>query len=58
MLKTFQIMLELLINFNIRNWEDFALTRPNCLIQLGINLLLIEIKYLGAVDLCLNFERK
>ena len=51
-------MLELLINFNIRNWEDFALTRPNCLIQIGINSLAIEIKYLGAVDLCLNFERK
>lgn len=32
--------------FNIRNWEDFALSRPNCLIQIRIDLLTIEIKYL------------
>ena len=31
---------------------------PNCLIQIKIDLLEIEIKYIGGVDLCLNFERK
>ena len=32
--------------FNIRNWEDFSLSRPNCLIQIRIDLLTVEIKYL------------
>jgi hypothetical protein len=32
--------------FNIRDWESFNLSRPNCLIQIRIDLLAIKVKYL------------
>ena len=32
--------------FMNRDWEDFSLSRPNCLIQIRMDLLIIEIKYL------------
>jgi len=32
--------------FNIRDWESFNLSSPNCLIQIRIDLLTIEVKYL------------